>query len=66
LERDELLKEVSQLLGYQRLGSKVEEILLENLRRILASTNCVFVRVGRTESSRLVRAIRGCSLPTEA
>jgi len=51
LERDELLKLVSQLLGYQRLGSKIEEALRGHLRaalrrRIIEADGASLVRAG--------------------
>jgi hypothetical protein len=51
LERDELLKEVSVILGYQRLGPKIEEALRGQLRaairrRIIEADGASMVRAG--------------------
>jgi methylase of polypeptide subunit release factors len=50
-ERDELLKEASRILGYQRLGSKIEEALRGHLRaairrRIIEADGPAVVRAG--------------------
>lgn len=51
LERDELMKAVSVVLGYQRLGPKIEEALRGHLRaairrRIIEADGASLVRVG--------------------
>jgi hypothetical protein len=51
LDRDELLKEVSVALGYQRLGPKIEEVLRGHLRaasrrRIIKADGANLVRAG--------------------
>ena len=53
LERDELLKAVSLVLGYQRLGPKIEEALRGHLRAAIRR------RIIETEGASLVRAGTG-------
>jgi hypothetical protein len=53
LERDELLKEVSVILGYRRLGPKIEEALRGHLRaairrQIIEADGVSLVRAGTT------------------
>ena len=50
LERDELLKDVSLVLGYQRLGPKIEESLRGHLRAAIRR------RIIETDGPSLVRA----------
>ncbi len=50
LERDELLKEVSLVLGYQRLGPRIDEALRGHLRAAIRR------RIIETEGASLVRA----------
>ena len=50
LDRDELLKEVSLVLGYQRLGPKIDEALRGHLRAAIRR------RIIETDSPNLVRA----------
>jgi hypothetical protein len=53
LDRDELLKEVSLVLGYQRLGPKIEEALRGHLRAAIRR------RIIETDGPDLVRAGTG-------
>ena len=53
LERDELFKEVSLILGYQRLGPKIEEALRGHLRAAIRR------RIIETEGASLVRTGTG-------
>ena len=50
LDRDELLKEVSLVLGYQRLGAKIEEALQGHLRAAIRR------RIIETDGPKLVRS----------
>jgi hypothetical protein len=56
MERDELLKEVSLVLGYQRLGPRIEEALRGHLRaairrRIMEAGVAALVRAGMSTMS---------------
>lgn len=53
LERDELLKEISVVFGYQRLGPKIEEALRGHLRAAIRR------RIVETDGASLVRAGTG-------
>lgn len=56
IDRDELVKEVSKTLGYQRLGPKIDEALRNHLRaalrrRILEADGAAWVRLATSTMS---------------